>query len=110
MICPFNTKRCFLSAQGAPQQGDMQQAANPMAGMPPQQVGQQPPFMQQNNYPGMPAGFTPHMVPPTAMSGFTGQPAAQQPASAPAQVSATPDNSVVAHKLPSSQVTVTLIS
>lgn len=84
------------------------QTSSQMAGMPQQQTGQ-PPFMQ-NSYPGMPGGFNPHMVPP-AMGGYPGQPQAQHPASVPLQMTATPgaDNSVVAHKLPSSQVFILML-
>lgn len=69
--------------------------------------GGQPPFMQ-NNFPGMPGGFNPSMIPPG--QGFPNQPGMPGPEAGAAQqmpMQAQPqmgDASVVAHKLPSSQV------
>lgn len=96
-----------MFAAQATSQPDIQQQP-PVAGMPQQGgPGQPPPFMAQNNYPGMPGGFTPGMVPP-GMGGFPGQmpPGVQAQQPAPQQIPAQtgPDTSVVAHKLPSSQV------
>ena len=85
------------------------QPASTMPGMPTGMSGQ-PPFMQ-NQYPGMSGSFNPNMVP--QMGSYPGQTPAQHPASVPLQMSATPsgaDNSVVAHKLPSSQVLTVIAS
>jgi len=69
--------------------------------------GSQPPFMPSNNYPGMPTGFNPNMVPPGMGGGFPGQmPMGGQPV--PGGMPG-PDNSVVAHKPPSSQVHITRV-
>jgi hypothetical protein len=95
----------IISAQATSQPEVQQQP--PMGGLPQQGAPGQgpPPFMPQGNYPGMPGGFTPSMVPP-GMAGFPGpMPGAQAQQAAPQMPAQTgPDTSVVAHKLPSSQV------
>ena len=72
----------------------------------------QNPFMQ-NNFPGMPGGFNPGMVPPGAnFPGQTPMQTGEPTGAAPVQQQQQPitpspaggDASVVAHKLPSSQV------
>lgn len=100
--CLSNYVHFLITAQ-ASTQPDIQQS--PMGGMPQQGAPGQPPFMQPNSFPGMPGGFSPNMVPP-GMGGFPGPMPGQgqQPVPQQMPVQGGPDNSVVAHKLPSSQV------
>ncbi|KAH3791100.1 hypothetical protein DPMN_169311 [Dreissena polymorpha] len=75
----------------------MQQPGVP--GMQPSVPGTQPPFIPPASFPGMPTGFAPNMVPP-GMGGYPGA----MPTGPLGGATSQADNSVVAHKLPSSQV------
>lgn len=103
---PTTAAQAAQAQAQATSQPEVQQQP-PMGGLPQQGAPGQgpPPFMPQGNYPGMPGGFTPSMVPP-GMAGFPGpMPGAQAQQAAPQMPAQTgPDTSVVAHKLPSSQL------